>query len=526
MGVHGGGGSLLIKIPKRGNMLNSNSSKYYSWRDLSYQSFYQVVDTVVEDIQSLLWIDTNKAKRRVKGDQLEKLTYSVEKLIRDSLALVLNRNKIPNCPIAKSKMRYEGDRDDPMLTYDIFIKRAYMGMIELGYLFEAEAGFNDRNPTKGQFSQSRLTRYRAESKLISLFSERDRKAFPVIVPSKPSEPLVVQEKVKTKEGGSKKVKLAFEDSDYTKHLLENLKIINETLSRSWYDLEIENEELDRLQDKLTSKDRRDQGTDYILDFGRRSLSRVFNDICFETGGRFYGGWWQNIPKEYRANIIIDGKPTVEFDYSTIHPTILYFKEGLSPPDDAYTQIIKENFNGLGLKTGKLRSMLKSAFNAMLNSKKALSNSPKGITPSDFGLKWSQVSKAIIKTHSPIAHHFYSDAGRRLQKIDSEIAEIVLLHFAKRYIPILPLHDSFIMHHHFDGELTQMMQKAFNEVVGGSINIDQKLIERLPSLPNKTYSDDDMEDIIDLLAQGYMQRETKFFELRSAKSSQVKNRANG
>jgi len=58
-------------------MLNSNSSKYYSWRDLSYQSFYQVVDTVVEDIQSLLWIDTNKAKRRVKGDQLEKLTYKL-----------------------------------------------------------------------------------------------------------------------------------------------------------------------------------------------------------------------------------------------------------------------------------------------------------------------------------------------------------------------------------------------------------------------------------------------------------------
>ena len=86
-------------------MLDSNSYEDYSWREVSYHSFYQVVDTVVEDIQSLIWVATGKAKRRLKGDQLEKLTYSVEKLIRDSLAVVVNRNKIPNCPIAKSKMR-------------------------------------------------------------------------------------------------------------------------------------------------------------------------------------------------------------------------------------------------------------------------------------------------------------------------------------------------------------------------------------------------------------------------------------
>jgi len=501
-------------------MLDSNNYKDYSWRDLSYHSFYQVVDAIVEDIQSLVWVATGKTRRRLKGNQLKKLTYSVEKLIRDSLAVVVGSGRIPNCPIAKSKMRYEGDRDDLRLTYDIFIKRAYKGMIELGFIYEAEDGFYDRNPSKGKFSKSRLTRYRAEVKLINLFSKRDQKVFPVILPQKQFEPLIVQEKVKTREGGSKKVRLNFEESDYTKHLSENLRVINGALSRSWYDLEITNEELERLQGKLTSKDRRDQGSDYTLDFSLRSLRRVFNDICFETGGRFYGGWWQNIPKEYRANIIIDRKPTVEFDYSTIHPTILYIKEGLKPPEDSYTQIIKDNFNGLNVEKHRLRSMLKSAFNAMLNSKNPMSNPPKGIKPSDFGLKWSEISSAILKTHSPIAHHFYSDAGRKLQKIDSEIAEIVLLHFARRHIPILPVHDSFIMHHHFGKELSQMMHKAFRLVVGGNIDIDQKLIERLPSLPDKNYVDDDIQDVVDLLAQGYMQRETRFFNLRSSGSNKV------
>ena len=64
---------------------DSNSCKDYSWRDVSYHSLYQVADTVLEDIQSLIWVANGKAKRRLKGDQLEKLTYSVEKLIRDSL---------------------------------------------------------------------------------------------------------------------------------------------------------------------------------------------------------------------------------------------------------------------------------------------------------------------------------------------------------------------------------------------------------------------------------------------------------
>ena len=85
-------------------MLNSNSYTDYSWREVRYNSFYQVVDTVVEDIQNHIWVDTGKAKRRLRGVRLEMLTYSVEKLMRDSLAVVINKGKIPNCPIAKSKL--------------------------------------------------------------------------------------------------------------------------------------------------------------------------------------------------------------------------------------------------------------------------------------------------------------------------------------------------------------------------------------------------------------------------------------
>ena len=107
---------------------------------------------------------------------------------------------------------------------------------------------------------------------------------------------------------------------------------------------------------------------------------------------------------------------VEFDYSNLHPTILYRQEGLEPPKDSYSLVIAEYFREVQTNRASLRSMVKKAFNAMLNANRPMKNAPNGIRPKDFGLKWSQVSNAILKSHSNIAHHFYTGAGLRLQKL--------------------------------------------------------------------------------------------------------------
>jgi hypothetical protein len=53
-------------------------------------------------------------------------------------------------------------------------------------------------------------------------------------------------------------------------------------------------------------------------------------------------------------------------------------------------------------------------------------------------------------------------------MDSDIAERVLLTFAKHEdrIPILPLHDSFILHWGYEDMLRRVMAEAFERVVGG------------------------------------------------------------
>ena len=58
--------------------------------------------------------------------------------------------------------------------------------------------------------------------------------------------------------------------------------------------------------------------------------------------------------------------------------------------------------------------------------------------------------------------FFQGHGNHLQYIDSCIAEQVMLQFNRMDYPVLPVHDSFIMHHAFGdlGELEEAMRRAF------------------------------------------------------------------
>ena len=63
-----------------------------------------------------------------------------------------------------------------------------------------------------------------------------------------------------------------------------------------------------------------------------SLYRVFNRGSFTLGGRFYGGWWQQVPGDAREHLTINGGPVVELDYAQLHPRILYAIAGLQQPE--------------------------------------------------------------------------------------------------------------------------------------------------------------------------------------------------
>ena len=80
--------------------------------------------------------------------------------------------------------------------------------------------------------------------------------------------------------------------------------------------------------------------------------------------------------------------------------------------------------------------------------------------------------------------FFQGHGNELQYKDSCIAEKVMLQFIKSDdAPVLPVHDSFIMHHAFGevlGELEEAMRRAFYEAFGRDIKVKSEIGVLLPS----------------------------------------------
>lgn len=498
---------------------NLKAKPTLSWKDRRYQRFYKVVDQVVAKLQEHVWVELGKTKRRLAGTDLDRLSYSVECLIRDCVAIVLQRERKAEASIKKGHHQYDGSRPDKMLTYNIHIQRAFEGLIELGYIEISKPGYFDRKGRKDGTPTSRLTRYIATTKLLSHFTDNELKSLPAIIPPYIDPELIkVRVKEKDEDGVTRRKSLAVKETSDTKRMRQNLMVINKALSKHWYDLEIPDEELSELQKRLAH----DVVNERTIRMDQRSVYRVFNDPKLETGGRFYGGWWQNIPKEYRQHLAVNGKKMVELDYSNQHPTILYAWAGLDRPADCYSGVIKMTDVLDGTSPSELRDMVKASFNAMLNSPKPLRQAPTGIRPAAFGLKWSDVSSAIAEFHKPISHHFYTGVGLELQRIDSDIAEAVMLHFAKRQIAILPLHDSFIMHSGYETSLEPVMRDAFQSVVGLTPKIDKKVTSGIVKGseqncdaelgPNTT---DDIIQLMQELDVGYEHRLAAFRVVRSS-----------
>ena len=98
--------------------------------------------------------------------------------------------------------------------------------------------------------------------------------------------------------------------------------------------------------------------------------------------------------------------------------------------------------------------------------------PKGMKLSQYGYRWQDVVKAMFDRHWAIKDAFFSGAGKYLQRIDSDLAERTMLNFMDYTTPvtILPVHDSFIMHHGYQNELKQFMQQHFHAMFGCSISV--------------------------------------------------------
>ena len=436
-----------------------------------------IVDRLVIELNTYF---TQVGKKQVKS-KLSNLKLSVKTLIGNVL---ISENKVSGQGYASIHLSPNWYSDSTRYrtkhSYRIFVERAYRGLIHLGYLQQSKNGAS--KGTVGLY----LTRYQATTKLLSLFDSKSLIELPVLFAGQLeiSETIRVQqthqEQIPTNrvdrhgEPKTRTVKyrelVEYDDTKQTNQMRHNLQLINDRIATKWIDLELSKEEHLDLVAQMAKKDKEhleDSPDDYRpLMLSKRSLYRVFNDSEFKTGGRFYGGWWQEIPSKFRDRIIIDGKRTVQLDYSGLHPHILYHEKGLELKDDPYqvNLIPRKNVED----ADGFRKFIKRCFNAMLNAEVEMTRPPKASkgkpkeTLGHWGVTWKQIVKTVIERHPDIEGQFFTGAGLRLQRIDSDLCEAVMLAMMKRSaeIVVLPVHDSFIVHHGYKDELMAMMLGAY------------------------------------------------------------------
>ena len=151
----------------------------------------------------------------------------------------------------------------------------------------------------------------------------------------------------------------YNDTPKTDEYRQNLKRINQCLLRHWVDIRIKDTEFDALEARSGADDEK-----LPIASTARTLVRIFSNGSFKEGGRFYRGWWQNVPSEYRKHITIDMKHTVEYDFSQLNPHMLYYAYNKElGSEDAYDRVLD----------GEHRGLVKSACNAMILASTNLRN---------------------------------------------------------------------------------------------------------------------------------------------------------
>ena len=216
---------------------------------------------------------------------------------------------------------WDQSQDKPILS-----ERIYLGLIDF---LHAEDFIENHVMPPGREDMS--SRMRANDRLKNKFRERglnwtsivtDLEAEVIFVnePIKEKKPDKTAEKIWKKIRKKKKKKKRLipppkSDSFDIEAARANLRRINANLQTTFISLVVSDVELGKIRARLVMDEASSEEPREPFELSNRTLRRIFSLGGYENGGRFYGGWWQGIPSQYRKFIEIDGAMTREMDFS-------------------------------------------------------------------------------------------------------------------------------------------------------------------------------------------------------------------
>ena len=351
--------------------------------------------------------------------------------------------------------------------YDAMIKVLNV-LIEEGFVEHHNGRHVADNPKK-----SRTSRIKATPKLIDFLIQDDLIKEGMIERAPETECIILRDKKV-----NKRIDLNYEDNPITRDMRAKLCQYNNLLRQMYISIpEAHNTGIPAHSGAATFTTQSD-----------KFVRRVFNNSSWEEGGRYYGGWWQRIPKEWREKIRFWDMATVEVDYSGLHIVLLYAREGI----DYWKIKAVDPYAIEGIEQSeRMRSLLKTVLLTAINSstkQKAIKavNWHIATNPEDFnwvkkeGLSIGDLIGRFTEGHQAISKYFFTSVGLGLQNCDAKIAEEVIKHFTEQGIPVLCIHDSFIIEAKNKAELERVMNEAITRVKD-----EEALLATNPKMKKKT-----------------------------------------
>ena len=372
--------------------------------------------------------------------------------------------------IARGDKNFDADSRYNKLHISKIIKRVSDALLEQGFI-------DQKIGTEGN---NRVTRIWPLNPLIAYFRTAAFSEFHIDV-HEDKECIVLKDKVIERDADAKEiassVELEYRDEDvpFDVHTArECLKSYNTLLRLSQVDIASQDSTL-VTSDHFNRKRKRYEKRRVSLRHDNKFVRRIFYRGDWSLGGRYHGGWWQQVPSELRKDILINDQHTVEVDYSGFHVSIAYGLEGLQPPDDPYilntlVEPLKPKQQRQDVKLLVLTAInakdSKSAFNAFRDER----NREQRHLPEDQKISYrNEMLKLLldqfVEENKPIEHYLCTDKGVELMAIDGRITARIIEHFTRKKIPVLTVHDSYVIQSQYEQELVDQMVYATKAEIG-------------------------------------------------------------
>ena len=379
--------------------------------------------------------------------------------------------------VARSANAYAPTSRYNSLNISFKIVQLIDGLVELGYL-EFVGGSHDKinkgwhsstsriRPShilKVEFSKCNVEQFdigKHKSKVAIILSDFDTD---------------VEGKLIRRRGKRLRQLVEYEDTDETQRMELMLYAYNSLLQKTYIDIATLEKTYIELETKV--------GTQRIpINQNNKFVSRIFSRGSWTNNGWFYGGFWQQLGRNYRKDIFIDNKPTVEVDYKGIHPSILSINKGKAFIYYELDEVILPGLNN-EQQTKALKLLILTALSA--SSKRQAYEAFRA--SSDLPLKDRELSKLIksfLELNPHLADELFTDQIVNLMYQDSLITEYVIKKFTYSDLPILSLHDSFIVQYDQILNLKKYMSEASKAVLGKKLNYEKDFYNYTESLQFK------------------------------------------